>query len=160
MIHNLHRLDVLQPSRGPWQLSRGPWHTTIMQISSTFLARFGRGLLNLSATLFNFILGLYTSWMAAASTTYTVPCRTLTSIFQDHNVNAVALLKVDVEGAEVSVRPLSSSTSHPQPWLYTHSCIARFTCHENDLHNRSYTLKVRQKISIRRTGTDGACVLA
>lgn len=81
-----------------------------LQISKTMLARFGRWLLKVSATLFDVILGLYTTWMASASKTYTVPCRTLTSIFQDLHVANVSLLKVDVEGAEVAVRH-----SHPSP---------------------------------------------
>lgn len=88
--------------------------TSKLQISNTLLARFGRWLLKVSDALFEIIVGLYTTWMASSSKTYTVPCRTLTSIFQDLHVDTVSLLKVDVEGAEVAV-------SHsPPPSTVTH----------------------------------------
>eukprot|EP00892_Ulva_mutabilis_P007679 jgi/Ulvmu1/5283/UM022_0077.1 len=76
-------------------------HTS--RISHSALAKFGRWMLNTSETLFEWILSMYTWWMASASVTYSVPMLTLATIFKQQAIDNVALLKVDVEGAEVAV---------------------------------------------------------
>lgn len=61
--------------------------------------------------LFEAVLDLYVRWMASGARQYVVPSRTVSSLLKEHQLAAVQLLKVDVEGAEVEVRGFYRSNS-------------------------------------------------
>lgn len=78
----------------------------VMQISRSFLFKLGAFLQNVLPALFELVLELYVRWMASGAQQYNVPSRTLSSLFKEYDLGIVHLLKVDVEGAEISVRCL------------------------------------------------------
>jgi FkbM family methyltransferase len=77
--------------------------TNNLQVSSSSFARFGLFLRSLSPWLFEAVLEIYVSWMAAGSRQYDVQSKTLTNLLKEYKLGTVQLLKVDVEGAEVEV---------------------------------------------------------
>jgi hypothetical protein len=77
-----------------------------LQLYRTPVATFARFVERWSRPLFKLLLSLHCQYMLAKPEQYNVPRRTLHSLFAEldlHEVDAVTLLKVDTEGAEVEV---------------------------------------------------------